>query len=91
MPKHLYQLVNGSFCDERPSVQVIRLLKHGLNILFIFFFSGLFRERVGEGQKERKRERIPTRLCAVGQKPDAGFSLTNCEIMTSAEVRHLTD
>ena len=35
--------------------------------------------------RERRRERIPSKLHAVGTEPDAGLNLTNCEIMTSAE------
>ena len=31
---------------------------------------------------ERKRERIPSRFCAVSVEPDMGFELTNYEIMT---------
>ena len=40
------------------------------------------RARVGEGQKERERERIPSRLYAVSAKPNVGLELTNREIMT---------
>ena len=32
--------------------------------------------------RERGRERIPSRLCAVRSKPHAGLNLTNLEIMT---------
>ena len=38
--------------------------------------------RVGEGQRERDRERIPSRLCAVSMEPDVGLELTNPKIMT---------
>ena len=34
-----------------------------------------------EGRRER-RERIPSRLCAMSTEPDAGLELTNHEIMT---------
>ena len=37
---------------------------------------------MGEGQRERERERIPSRLCSVSAEPDAGLELTNREIMT---------
>ena len=40
------------------------------------------RAPVGEGQRERKRERLPSRLCAVSVEPDAGLDLTSHEIMT---------
>ena len=33
------------------------------------------------GQREWERERIPSRLHAVGEEPYAGFELTNGEIM----------
>ena len=36
----------------------------------------------GKRQRERGRERILTRLCAVRAEPDAGLKLTNCEMMT---------
>ena len=32
-----------------------------------------------------------SRLRAVGTEPDMGLEPTSCEIMTRAEVRHLTD
>ena len=40
------------------------------------------KERMGEGQRERERERIPSRLQAVGTEPDAGLELINREITT---------
>ena len=39
------------------------------------------RERVGR-DRERGRERIPSRLCAVGMEPNLGLDLRNSEIMT---------
>ena len=52
-------------------------------------FSSLFilRERVGEGQRERERERIPSRLPMVSTEPHLGLDLMNHEIMTSAEIK----
>ena len=38
--------------------------------------------RAGEGQRERGREKIPSRLYAVSTEPKAGLDLRNCEIMT---------
>ena len=32
--------------------------------------------------RERRRERIPSRLCTVSMEPDAGLELMNHEIMT---------
>ena len=43
---------------------------------------GAEKEQVGEGQRARKRERIPSRLLAVSAEPDAGLELMNHEIMT---------
>ena len=36
----------------------------------------------GEGQRDRERERIPSRLHAVSEEPDMGLYLMNHEIMT---------
>ena len=36
----------------------------------------------GGAERERGRERIPNRLCAVSAGPSAGLDLTNPEIMT---------
>ena len=62
--------------------------------LKIFFFEFIFeREReqaqVGEGQIER-RQRIPSRVCAVSAEPDVGLELMNHEIMTSVEIKSQT-
>ena len=43
-------------------------------------------EREGDTESE-----VGSRLWAVSTEPDAGLELTNCEIMTWAEVRCLTD
>ena len=47
----------------------------------------------GERQRERERERIPSRLHAASAEPDPGLKLTNCEMMTRAEIKslHLTN
>ena len=44
----------------------------------------------GKGKRERKEERIPSRLHAVSTEPDVGLELTNHEIMTWAEIKSLT-
>ena len=36
----------------------------------------------GEGQRERERDRIPSRLCTVSMEPDKGLRLGNYEIVT---------
>ena len=38
--------------------------------------------QVGEGQRERGRQRILSRLHAVSAKPNMGLKFKNCEIMT---------
>ena len=43
-------------------------------------------EREGDTESE-----AGSRLRAVSTEPDAGLELTDCEIMTGAEVGHLTD
>ena len=50
-----------------------------LSLLYLFSET----ERGGEGQREK--ERIPSRLC--GAAFDVGLELTNCEIMTCAEIQ----
>ena len=45
----------------------------------------------GEGQRERKTERIPNSLLAVSAQLDVGLEFTNYEIVTWAEVGRLTD
>ena len=44
----------------------------------------------GEGQRERERERIQSRLHTVSMEPDAGLKLTKHEIMTWAKTRSWT-
>ena len=48
------------------------------------------REQAGEGERERRRDRIPGRLHTVSMDPDVGLKLTNCEIMTRAEIKSRT-
>ena len=56
--------------------------------LFIYFGK---RAQIREEQRERERERIPSRLHTVSTEPNAGLELTNREIMTWAKVGCLTD
>ena len=37
---------------------------------------------MGEGQRERGKERLSSRLYTVSAESDTGLKLTNCEIMT---------
>ena len=52
--------------------------------LFFKVYLFILREKaqVGEGQGERERERIPSRLCADSIWPNAGLEPTNWEITT---------
>ena len=56
-----------------------------MNFLFFFFKFIYLREReraqTGWG-RERRRDRIPSRLCTVSTEPDLGLELVNREIMT---------
>ena len=47
----------------------------------------------GGEQRERGRERIPSRLCIVSSEPDSRLKLTNHEVITElkSRVRCLTD
>ena len=36
----------------------------------------------GGAERERGRERIPSRLCTVSTEPDVGLKLSDLEIMT---------
>ena len=50
--------------------------------------------QVEGGSREREREtesKAGSRLWAISTEPYPGLEFTNCEIMTWAEVRHLTD
>ena len=38
--------------------------------------------KAGEGQRERERERILSRLHAISTDPNTGLELTKCEITT---------
>ena len=38
--------------------------------------------QVGEGQRERERESIPSRLRTVGVEPDVGLDPANREVTT---------
>ena len=51
-------------------------------VLFYVYLFSRDRARVGKEQRERGRQRIPSRLCADRTEPIVGLSLTNREIMT---------
>ena len=70
-------------------------LIHSLFFLFFFNVYLFLRQRETEHEqgrgRERGRHRMRNRLQAVSTEPDEGLELTNCEIMTWAEVGRLTD
>ena len=49
------------------------------------------RESRGGAERERGKQSIWSRLCADSREPDAGLKLTNCEIMSWAQVGCSTD
>ena len=56
-------------------------------ILFIYFERKRECVQAGEEQRERKREKIPSRLCTTSTEPNARLKPTNCEIMTWVEIK----
>ena len=64
-------------------------VKHHWVVLFCFVLNFIYLcwERGAEAERERWRERIPSRLRAVSAEPNAGLELTNHEIMTCAEIK----
>ena len=42
----------------------------------------ILRKEGREGQRERERERIPTRLCTASSEPDVGLKRMNRETVT---------
>ena len=70
-------------------------------VCVFFLFCFIYFERERERERERRereyvstkateRERIPSRLWAVTTEPDAGFNLTNQEVMTWVEIKSWT-
>ena len=58
-----------------------------LRFLFVLFSFERERAWAGEGQREKGRERILSRLYTVSTEPCLGFKLMNHEIMTWAKVK----
>ena len=56
------------------------MIKYLFFLKFIYF--EIERDRVGGGQRERVRDRIPSRLPTVSAQPDVGLKPMNREIMT---------
>ena len=62
-------------------------------LIFIYFWDRE-RQSMNGGGSEREGDtesETASRFWAVSTEPDAGLELTDCEIMTWAEVGHLTD
>ena len=56
------------------------------------FFKRLFLRESKAGRAEREGgQRIRSRFCTDSTEPNTRLELTDCEIMTQAEVRRLTD
>ena len=85
-----------------PRVQVLKVPirlepAHTLKLLprklFLIIFLCLFvfrekeRESVGGSERERGRERIPSRLNVVRTESNSGLELTNGETMTRAKIK----
>ena len=64
---------------------------HELIKYFILFFKFIYLlGRWGEEQRDREREKTPSRLCTVSTEPNVGLELKNCEIMTRGEIKSQT-
>ena len=62
-----------------------------LIFLMFIFETGRDRAWTGEGQRERDAQNLKQAPGSVSTEPDAALELTDREIMTWAEVGHLTD
>ena len=57
----------------------------------LFFFQGFIhlRESMHNWERaERRRDRIPNRLCTMSTEPDVGLELMVPEIITRAEIKN---
>ena len=69
------------------------------DLVYLIFFCLFLREREREREtghkqgrgRERRGQKIPSRLLTDSKESDMGLKLTNREIMTGAKGRHLTD
>ena len=93
------QDVSGTLCLTRCAASSSSLGLSELQILYLctvvflslFFLKEREKAEVGEGQRERGRERIPSRLSTISVEPDTGPEPMNREITTCAEVGCLTE
>ena len=53
-----------------------------MEIFLKFIYLEREKETAGEAQRQRGRERIPSRLCSVNTEPNMGLELTKSEILT---------
>ena len=62
-----------------------------LNTLYFFIIFSIMKVHGHELERDRERGReiIPRRFCALSIEPDTGLNLMNHEIMTSAQVKSL--
>ena len=59
--------------------------------VYLFLREGRSVSRGGAEREGDTESEAGSKLRAVGTEPDAGLELTDCEIMTCAEVGRLTD
>ena len=72
-------------CLDAGKLKPMGQVQHTICLFFGFFlvlYMCVCMYLKGEGQREREKVRIPSRLCAVSTDPDAGLDLMNHEIMT---------
>ena len=84
--RHFWSLSVSSSLASRHYIWVRIQLDKVYSILFLSLPLKkkclLLREREGEREEQRGRERIPSRLHTVSAEPNLGLDLMNCEIMT---------
>ena len=67
--------------------QVARTISLSLFQVYLFILEEREKDsKLGRG-RDRGRETIPSRLCALRAEPDAVLDPTNCQIMTWAEIK----
>ena len=87
--------IHGLFQTVLLNFQIFAIF-FGISPYFIFFKLNVFiylfwereREQAGEGQREKGRQRIPWRLCAVCTEFSAGLEHMNYGIMTCAIIKN---
>ena len=79
-------------CDPETRAYIQSISFYFFNFLNVYLFFEREREHEQGRSRERKTEsEAGSRLWVVSTEPDAGLELTNCKIMTWADVGCLTD